>query len=155
MWEVGISETELKMERASRLSSQSAMTNDAMSTLNCQHRVRWRIMFVLRARDSFHGCTKTEAFRWMSSLRGWPRQKCPNSLWNFTEKNNFYLPAQKYCVCTRKEICQSRRQHGRVARANSICARDVSPSGPFQRCRFFNLSEAPSRLSRRRVCKWT
>jgi hypothetical protein len=42
-------------------------------------------------------------------------------------KNNFYLPIQKYSACAPKaNPCQSRPQHGLVAPADSIYARDVS-----------------------------
>ena len=51
----------------------------------------------------------------------------PQLALKFHGKNNFYLPIQKYSACAPKaNPCQSRRQHGLVAPADSIYARDVS-----------------------------
>jgi len=50
----------------------------------------------------------------------------PQLALKFHGKNNFYLPIQKYSACAPKaNPCQSRRQHGLVAPADSIYARDV------------------------------
>ena len=118
-------QTENETGRALRLSSQSAMATYAMSTHNCQHRMRWRIISVLRRRDNFHECKTTEAFRRISKLRG-SQQKCPNSLWNSTEKTTSTCQIQKCSACAPKaNPRQSRRQHGLVAPADSIYARDV------------------------------